>query len=425
MDDEVTTPTAQETPAADQRGNRWQVLRERRKEANENRTAGEWLDWATSTATTAGTYALIGMGFTASYDTIRGIARKRGHFGDTMSNIVPLSFEGGIIILSLHVIREARKGRRAPILRTLVALGALATLITNFSANSTDLAGQLTHVVPVAMFIVCFEYLVHSVRRKALEDMGLVPPPMPSLRTVEWLLNFGDTFSRWRLMALHNIDSPDQAMWAHEQFLVKKAELTADKKWSQVPKHIRLRTRTEILAEAEARFQGKGQGGGEEPGRYTVLMQQMSKPVLPPTRQDDRPAPRKELQNPGEHTALPVGKNTVPEPAGDEPYAMTTDVLSTVDQAVAAPTVPAQQHTEPTSAVETRREREEREDREEEERDATYRRTVELVFSALAAGEPITGPDLAKHHTVGVRTVQRHLNRMDDEGLLPKETLSR
>ncbi|MFE0107069.1 DUF2637 domain-containing protein, partial [Streptomyces sp. NPDC059009] len=226
MDEVTPSPGEQEAPAApSQRGDRWSQLRERRKNAGKNRSAGEWLDLSISAATTAGTYALIALGFSASYSTIRAIAREKGHFSDGMSHIVPISFEGGIIILSLHVIREARKGRRALVLRLLVALGALATLITNGKANADGIEGSITHIVPVAMFIICFEYLIHSARKKALEDMGLLPPPLASLRGVEWLLDTVNAFARWRLMALHNIDSPEQAMWVRQTLLIRKAEL--------------------------------------------------------------------------------------------------------------------------------------------------------------------------------------------------------
>ncbi|WP_433860092.1 DUF2637 domain-containing protein [Streptomyces kronopolitis] len=415
MDEETPSTTEQEAPTSPRRENRWEALRALRRSANENRSPAEWVDWGMSALTTAGTYALIGLGFSASYETIRQIAEKKGKFSPNMSHIVPLSFEGGIIILSLHVIREARKGRRAGFLRLLVALGALATLVTNARAEAAGFEGTLTHVVPVGMFIVCFEYLIHSVRKKALEDMGLLPPPLASLRGVEWLLNTREAFARWRLMALHGIHSPEQALWVREHLLISKHELKAahNGSWRGVPTHVRLRARTKILAEGEQRFRVDSD---QNPGRYTLLVEELSRPAAL-----ENPAPateHRELQNADEQTALPVGQQAISEPHGDVPYA-----ADSADPRIG----------EGEPRIETREERESREDREEEARerqaqassDANYRRTVQLVIAALEANETVNGPRIAERHSVGARTVQRHLQQMEREGLLPEDILTK
>ncbi|MDJ0374763.1 DUF2637 domain-containing protein [Streptomyces sp. H10-C2] len=418
--DEATTTAPEHEPTPPQGTDRWSLLRARRQQANTNRSAGELLDLGIDIVTAAGTYALIALGFTASYSTIRQIAVDKGAFSEGMSHIVPLSFEGGIIILSLRVLREARQGQRALFLRILVGLGAIATLVTNAHSKATDIAGQLTHVVPVAMFIICFEWMVHSARRKALVDMGLIPPPLPRLRSIEWGLDFFNSFARWRLMALHStIATPDHAMWVRHALLIERARITEKYgKWRDAPRHVRLQMRVTVLAEGERRFARTAANGEPQPkSPYAALAAEL-----------ERPAPVPELELPDVQTALPTGSTAATLPEGDTPQ--TVDSLADVEDGHdAAAWIGAQrsesgQRQEPV--IETRDERERREEREDERAaqasaDETYQRTVQLVYDAIKLGERISGPQIAKHHTVGVRTVQRHIRTMQETGLLPED----
>jgi hypothetical protein len=52
------------------------------------------------------------------------------------------------------------------------------------------------------MFVVCFESVIASTRRHALERLGLVPPKLPRVRGVRWLLAPWPTFTSWRTAVL-------------------------------------------------------------------------------------------------------------------------------------------------------------------------------------------------------------------------------
>ncbi|MEU6460162.1 DUF2637 domain-containing protein [Streptomyces sp. NPDC047065] len=442
MDEAVAPPAEEQEPAPSRRGDRWTQLRELRKDANRNRSGGEWLDLGISAATTAGTYVLIGLGFSTSYSTIREIAQDKGGFSPQMSHVVPLAFEGGIIILSMHVIREARRGKRALLLRLIVSVCSLATLLTNWSA-STTVEGKLTHVVPVAMFIICFEWLIHAARQKALEDMGLLPPPVAVLRAAEWTLDFPNAFARWRLMALHGIHSPEQALWVRQQLALRRSELEEahNGSWRAVPKHVKLRMRIEVLTDAESRFAPASENPA--PGRYSSLAAH-----LPATQTPAVPAPRSgarpELENPDEQTALPPGvRSAEASYEGDSPYAVGHTDL--------APVLPSPQDHEPrmahaaprartltagnergSMAIESYEEREQREERERLEQhdhdrrmNETYRSILDVIADLASTSEPVNGARIAEDPRVPVsaRSVQRHLKTMKEKGLLPDDLI--
>ncbi|MFI1831306.1 DUF2637 domain-containing protein [Streptomyces sp. NPDC020412] len=366
------------------------------------------LDNSLATVTTLGTYGLIALGFSTSYGAIRDIAREKGHFSDGMSHVVPLSFEGGIIVLSLYAIRAAREGKRALLLEVLVALGSLATLYVNWRATAEGLEGKATHVIPVAMFLVCFKYLIHSVRRRALEAAGVLPPPLPRLRSVEWIFAPRDAFAQWRLMALHGIPTQEQALWAHHAMSLRKVQLKAKhgvKRWRHVPLHERLEMRTAVLAEAETVFSNDG--------RYSKLTSKLtresteSEPArVPALSLPAQSSPAGELEIPDEQSALPSGTTTHSEqlPAVDRPYLVE-------DESAGAP-------------IETSAEREARQTREHDQRrQANYDKAVEVALELASMGRPVTGIMIAQDDrvSVGQRSAERYLRKMREEGVLSSD----
>ena len=52
------------------------------------------------------------------------------------------------------------------------------------------------------MFVVCFESVIVSARRRSLASMGLLPDPLPRLRTARWLLSPSTTWDCWRRQIL-------------------------------------------------------------------------------------------------------------------------------------------------------------------------------------------------------------------------------
>ncbi|WP_369054846.1 DUF2637 domain-containing protein [Kineococcus terrestris] len=161
-----------------------------------------------------GVTVLIAIGFTASYTTLRDLAAEVGGFPPWLAPVVPLSFDVGIVVLSLKVVLAARAGRRARLLRTLVITLSALTVLANGAASPTW-SGRLLHAVPPAMFVVCFETVAAGARRAATDE--LAPPTRePQLPLARWLLAPRETWNLWRERVLAGpIAAPARA--PHEQ----------------------------------------------------------------------------------------------------------------------------------------------------------------------------------------------------------------
>ena len=144
---------------------------------------------------------LILIGFASSYRTLRDLAVDIGGYPPWLAPAVPLSFDLGIVVLSLKVVRLAREGRSAPFLRLQVAALSTCTVAANAAGATTPVA-RLLHVVPPAMFVICFESVVITARRHALERLGRHQPSLPRIPTVRWLLAPKSTWHAWRQKVL-------------------------------------------------------------------------------------------------------------------------------------------------------------------------------------------------------------------------------
>lgn len=164
------------------------------------------LDIAIDAAIAAGVTLLILIGFATSYRTLRDLATDIGGYPPWLAPAVPLSFDLGIVVLSLKVIRLAREGRPAPILRLQVAALSIATVAANASVATTPVAGLL-HVVPPAMFVICFESVVITARRHAQERLGRQPTPLPRIPLARWALAPLTTWRSWRSTILASEES--------------------------------------------------------------------------------------------------------------------------------------------------------------------------------------------------------------------------
>ena len=147
--------------------------------------------------TAAGLGLLVVVGFVASYETLRDLAATEAGFSPWLAALVPLSFDLGIVILSLRVVLAAHEGRTATVTRLLVATLALASVAANVAAAAT-VTGQLLHAVPPAMFVVCFETVIVAARRHALQRLGLRPAVSPHVRPLVWVLAPRATWTAWR-----------------------------------------------------------------------------------------------------------------------------------------------------------------------------------------------------------------------------------
>jgi Protein of unknown function (DUF2637) len=176
-------------------------MRARTDRLGEAHIRGQRLDTAMDLAIAGGLVVLILVGFAASYRTLRDLAATAGGYPSWLAPAIPLSFDLGIVVLSLKVARAAREGRTAPVLRLLVAALSTATLAANAAAATTG-AARLLHAVPPAMFVICFESVVITARRAALERQGLLPQPLPRLRLARWMLAPRSSWSAWRASVL-------------------------------------------------------------------------------------------------------------------------------------------------------------------------------------------------------------------------------
>jgi hypothetical protein len=148
-----------------------------------------------------GVTILILIGFASSYRTLRDLAVQVGGYPPWLAPAVPLSFDLGIVVLSLKVVRLAREGRSAPFLRLQVAALSTCTVAANAAGASTPIA-RLLHVVPPAMFVICFESVVITARRHALERLGRQPAALPRIPVARWLLAPLPTWHTWRQAVL-------------------------------------------------------------------------------------------------------------------------------------------------------------------------------------------------------------------------------
>jgi hypothetical protein len=150
------------------------------------------LDRVLDLAVAVGVVLLVVIGFLTSYETLRGLAVSDGGFPPWLAPTVPLSFDLGIVVLSLKVLANARHGRQSLMLRLLVAALSVSSVAVNSTA-STGVAGRLLHAIPPAMFVICFESAVASARRNT-------PRSRRSgwSTTAMWLLAPVSAFTRWR-----------------------------------------------------------------------------------------------------------------------------------------------------------------------------------------------------------------------------------
>jgi hypothetical protein len=170
-------------------------------------------DRAAAVAVAVGVVLLVLIGFAANYATLRDLAVSAGRFSPWLAPVVPLSFDLGIIVLSLKVVLAAKQGRSAVWLRLLVAGLSAVTVAANASAAPTVI-GRLLHAIPPAMFVICFESATGSARREVLcgRDTNMT---VPSVRPMLLVLAPVTTVRQWRRQVLQAL--PQQAAGGRER----------------------------------------------------------------------------------------------------------------------------------------------------------------------------------------------------------------
>lgn len=160
------------------------------------------LDRVIEVAVAAGVVLLVLIGFVTSYETLRGLAVSDGGFPPWLAPAVPLSFDLGIVVLSLKVLANARHGRHSLLLRLLVAALSVSSVAVNSTATD-GIAGRLLHAIPPAMFVICFESAVAGARCRTPEARRA-----GWSTTAVWLLAPASTFRAWRRRIL---DAPESS----------------------------------------------------------------------------------------------------------------------------------------------------------------------------------------------------------------------
>ena len=138
-------------------------------------------------AITVGLVVLILVGFAASYRTLRDLAATAGGYPTWLAPAIPLSFDLGIVVLSLKVARAAREGRTAPVLRLLVAALSAPPSRQTPPPRPPQLPGSCT---PCHQRCSSSASRASSSPRAAAhsERRGLLPSPLPRLRLARWIL---------------------------------------------------------------------------------------------------------------------------------------------------------------------------------------------------------------------------------------------
>ncbi|MCI2238119.1 DUF2637 domain-containing protein [Paenibacillus sp. TRM 82003] len=190
--------------------------------ASASRSPAASFDVLAERAAGVGVAVLIVTGFVSSYTTLRDLAVEVGQFPGWLAPVVPLSFDVGIVVLSLKVLLAARAGRTAPVLRALVLILSIATVLAN-GASSPHLVGRLLHAVPSAMFVVCFETVVTAARRQALRERGSDATDA-RFRPVRWALAPRQTWTTWRTSVLTDPAEPAPAVARPEPTPLPAAE---------------------------------------------------------------------------------------------------------------------------------------------------------------------------------------------------------
>ncbi|MEV4865617.1 MULTISPECIES: DUF2637 domain-containing protein [Streptomyces] len=181
-------------------------------------------DRALTIVSSVGGVILAGIGFTGSYDTLKGLAFKHG-FGQ-FSYVFPIGIDAGIVVLYALDLYLIRRHTPWPMLRTLAHLLTAATIVFNAAAApgpvSADPIGTAMHAVIPIMFIAAVEAARRLVVRSSDIEAGRDSQTIPSTR---WVLAPGRTAALWRRMKLWNTSSYQETVEIEQERTVYAAML--------------------------------------------------------------------------------------------------------------------------------------------------------------------------------------------------------
>lgn len=179
---------------------------------------------ALTIVSSVGGVILAGIGFTGSYDTLKGLAFKHG-FGQ-FSYVFPIGIDAGIVVLYALDLYLIRRHTPWPMLRTLAHLLTAATIVFNAAAApgpvSADPIGTAMHAVIPIMFIAAVEAARRLVVRSSDIEAGRDSQTIPSTR---WVLAPAATTALWRRMKLWDKASYQETVQIEQERTVYAAML--------------------------------------------------------------------------------------------------------------------------------------------------------------------------------------------------------
>jgi hypothetical protein len=157
-----------------------------------------------------GMAVVAGVGFAASYDTLRKAAVDKG-FAEPLSYWVPIGIDGAILaFLALDLYLTARRIPSWPLLRFAAHGMTLATVVLNATAGGRPLTEDpvraFWHGLMPCLFVVGVEAVRHLILHAARLADGRVTDRIPAHR---WLLSpvtTGRLYRRMRLAAVTSYD---------------------------------------------------------------------------------------------------------------------------------------------------------------------------------------------------------------------------
>nr|WP_014696939.1 DUF2637 domain-containing protein [Streptomyces sp. FR1]AFI44042.1 integral membrane protein [Streptomyces sp. FR1] len=179
---------------------------------------------ALTIVSSVGGVILAGIGFSGSYDTLKGLAFEHG-FGQ-FSYAFPIGVDAGIVVLYALDLYLIRRHTPWPMLRTLAHLLTAATVVFNAAAApgpvSADPIGTAMHAVIPLMFIAAVEAARRLVVRAADIAIGAESQTIPTAR---WVLAPAATAALWRRMKLWDKASYQETVQIEQERTVYAAML--------------------------------------------------------------------------------------------------------------------------------------------------------------------------------------------------------
>ncbi|MFJ4902795.1 DUF2637 domain-containing protein [Streptomyces sp. NPDC088727] len=164
-------------------------------------------DWD-NTLTDGLIYLLALGGFYVIFQTLYSLALSVGIPRDQAIVVASLA-DLAILAYSRKAVQEVNAGRSAWGIRLIVAALSLGTFTLQIRSAWPDPVSVGFHTLPATVWIIGHEMMLRGKLRDAKKQrrdheiaQGLRPAPLPTIRTIWWILDPRSTFKVWRLSKL-------------------------------------------------------------------------------------------------------------------------------------------------------------------------------------------------------------------------------